>query len=102
VTAYVEPVGALTQGDIAAPQRVEAPASLAVADAGAQALAAYQEALARYDAVSQRDMSGFSGLQAAFMQIQGYQVVLAYQRCLEYGIDPARQAYSPIQKERRA
>jgi hypothetical protein len=97
-----EPGGALAQRGSASTSRVESPATPAVADAGAEALTAYQEALAAYDAVRQRDMSGFPGLQAAFMQIQGYQVEIASQRCLEYGIDPARQESARIQQESRA
>ena len=90
-----EPVGVLAQAPIEAHPPAEA-------DASVQALVAYQEALAVYNAVRQRDRSGFPGLQAAFMQIQGYQVEFAHQRCLEYGIDPARQAHARIQQESRA
>jgi hypothetical protein len=65
------------------PPLVEASALLAVADAGAQALTAYQEALAAYDAVRQHDMSRLPGFKAALMQVQGYQVELTYQQCLD-------------------
>jgi hypothetical protein len=54
----------------------------------AEALAAYQAALALYEATCQRDMTNFPGLKSGFLQIQGYQVELAYQRCLDCGVDP--------------
>jgi hypothetical protein len=97
-----EPIGALAQRETEVPQLAEALALLTVADAGTQALVAYQAALAVYDAVRQRDMSGFPGLQAACMQIQERQVELAYQRCLACGIAPVRQVYIPMPKESRA
>jgi hypothetical protein len=74
-----EPPGAIAPGDIEVSQCVVAPVRLAVADAGAQALAAYQDALALYDVVRQRDISSFPGLTYGLLQIQRYQVDLAYQ-----------------------
>src|SRR5712691_2582029 len=52
------------------------------AAAQAEALAAYQAAVALYEATRQRDMSSFPGLKAGFLQLQVYQVELAYQQCL--------------------
>jgi hypothetical protein len=73
-----------------------------VADAGTQALVAYQAALATYDAVRQHDMSRFPGLKYGLLSNLGYQIELAYQRCLACGIDPVRHAYARHQKESRA
>jgi hypothetical protein len=97
----VEPAGALAQIAIEASQTAETPASLTVADAGAQALTAYQDALTAYEAVRQHDMSRFPGLKYGLLSNLGYQIELAYQRCLACGIDPARHAYARIQEESR-
>jgi hypothetical protein len=97
----VEPAGALAQVAIEASQTAETPASLMVADAGTQALAAYQDALMAYDAVRQHDMSRFPGLKFGFLSNLGYQIELAYRRCLACGIDPARHASARIQEESR-
>jgi hypothetical protein len=88
--------------DIEVPQQVEAPAPLTLADAGAQAVTAYQDALAAYEAVRQHDMSRFPGLKYGLLSNLGYQIELAYQRCLACGIDPARHASARIQEENRA
>jgi hypothetical protein len=88
--------------DIEVPQQVEAPAPLTLADAGAQTVTAYQDALVAYDAVRQHDMSRFPGLQYGLLSNLGYQVALAYKQCLACGIDPACHAYARIQRESRA
>ena len=89
-----EPVSALAQVAIEASRPAEASASLTVADAGTQALAAY-------DTVCQHDMSGFPGLKGGLLSNLGYKVELAYQECPMCGIDPARHAYARIQEESR-
>jgi hypothetical protein len=96
-----EPVSALAQVAIEPSPPAEADASLTLADAGAQALTAYQDALAAYDAVRQHDMSRFPGLKYGLLSNLGYQIELAYQRCLACGIDPARHTYARIQEESR-
>jgi hypothetical protein len=60
---------------------------LAQAQAAAQAsaLAAYRQAVALYEATCQQDMSGFPGLKAALMQVQGREVEQRYQACLDCG-----------------
>jgi hypothetical protein len=53
----------------------------------AEAMAAYEAALAKYEALRQEDMSGFPGLQAALRQVQWRQVELAYEQCVASGVD---------------
>jgi hypothetical protein len=60
----------------------------ALAAAQAEALAMYQEALAKYEELRQWDMSGFSGLQDAMLQNQAYVAERAAQRCRNHGLDP--------------
>jgi hypothetical protein len=60
----------------------------AQAAARAEALEAYQAAVALYEVTCQHPMPAFAGLKAAFMQLQGYRIELAYQRCLASGVDP--------------
>ena len=93
--AHVPPAPATPQAPLAAPPP-------AAAEVRAQALAAYQEALAAYDAVYQRDMPGLPRLKHGLLIMREYQVKLAYQRCLACGLDPARQAEARIQQESRA
>jgi hypothetical protein len=51
-------------------------------------MAAYEAALAKYEALRQQDMSGFPGLQAALRQVQWRAVERRYQACLDCGVDP--------------
>ena len=59
----------------------------AQAVARAAALEAYQAAVAKYEELRQHPMPGFAGLKAGLMQVQAYRVELAYQRCLDRGVD---------------
>ena len=103
--AHVPPAPATPQAAASAGVRAQAPLAApppAAAEVRAQALAAYQEALAAYDAVYQRDMPGLPRLKHGLLIMREYQVKLAYQRCLACGLDPARQADARIQQESRA
>jgi hypothetical protein len=80
---------------------VETPAWLAVADAAAQALAAYHQALAVYHAIPQRDMSRLPGFKAACLEVQELEVQRRYQACLACGIDPDRHPDPCIPQESR-
>jgi hypothetical protein len=103
--AHVPPAPATPQAAASVGVRAQAPIAApppAAADVRAQALAAYQVALAAYDAVCQRDMPGLPRLKHGLLKMREYQVKLAYQRCLACGLDPARQADARIQQESRA
>jgi hypothetical protein len=56
------------------------------AAAQAGALAAYRQAVAKYEALRQHPMEGFPGLKDAMLQNQAYQIDLAAQRCLACGV----------------
>jgi len=58
------------------------------AQAQASALQAYQEAMAKYEALRQHPMPSFTAFKNALMQIQVYEVERAAQRCRECGMDP--------------